>query len=129
MIVQWAGATLFIGGKSMGGRMASMVADESDVAGLVCLGYPFHPSGKPERLRIDHLRSLQTPSLFVQGERDALGNRATVSSLELSSKIRFEWLPDGDHSFKPRKSSGHSTEDNWARAMAAIDTFCSRIRL
>jgi predicted alpha/beta-hydrolase family hydrolase len=67
---------LVIGGKSMGGRMASLVADEAAVRGLVCLGYPFHPPGQPDRLRTAHLRELRTPTLIVQGTRDALGSRA-----------------------------------------------------
>jgi predicted alpha/beta-hydrolase family hydrolase len=61
---------LVIGGKSMGGRIASLVADEAGVAGLVCLGYPFHPTGKPDQLRVAHLRSIQTPTLILQGTRD-----------------------------------------------------------
>src|SRR5436309_2495547 len=67
------GERLVIGGKSLGGRMASLVADEAGVRGLVCLGYPFHPPGQPERLRTKHLQDLRTPALFVQGTRDALG--------------------------------------------------------
>ncbi|HCK54632.1 MAG TPA: alpha/beta hydrolase, partial [Planctomycetaceae bacterium] len=62
-----------IGGKSMGGRMASLVADECGVAGLVCLGYPFHPPAKPEKLRTEHLAGLSTPTLIVQGDRDRFG--------------------------------------------------------
>ena len=103
---------LIIGGKSMGGRIASLIADEAEVAGLVCLGYPFHPSGKPDKLRIEHLKAIKTPTLIVQGERDALGDKEEVASYNLSNTIQFHWLPDGDHSFKPRKLSGRSQEDN-----------------
>lgn len=66
---------LLIGGKSLGGRMASLIADEQAVAGLICLGYPFHPSGKPERLRTVHLRAIKTPTLICQGSRDPFGCR------------------------------------------------------
>ncbi|MFT5486908.1 MAG: putative alpha/beta-hydrolase family hydrolase [Paracoccaceae bacterium] len=59
----------------MGGRIASMIADEAGVAGLVCLGYPFHPPGKPEKLRTEHLAGLKTPALILQGERDRFGTR------------------------------------------------------
>ena len=97
--------TLLIGGKSLGGRIASLVADETEVAGLVCLGYPFHPTGKPEQLRIEHLKSIHTTTLIVQGERDPFGNRQEVAGYKLSKHIRVHWLPDGDHSFKPRKAS------------------------
>ena len=114
---------LVIGGKSMGGRIASLIADEADVTGLVCLGYPFHPVGKPEKLRIDHLRHLRTPTLIVQGERDTFGNREEVKSYRLPRKIKVHWLTDGDHSLKPRKSSGRTEEDNWSEAVEVITDF------
>ena len=66
-----------IGGKSMGGRMASLVADEAGVAALVCFGYPFHPPGSPTSLRTAHLKALKTPALIVQGTRDTFGSRRT----------------------------------------------------
>jgi predicted alpha/beta-hydrolase family hydrolase len=96
---------LVIGGKSMGGRIASMIADEAGVAGLICLGYPFHPVGKPERLRVEHLRGIKTPTLIVQGERDPFGSRAEVASYSLAPAIRIKWLPDGDHSFWTEKQN------------------------
>jgi predicted alpha/beta-hydrolase family hydrolase len=111
---------LFIGGKSMGGRMASLLADELQVDGLICLGYPFHPPGKPERLRTQHLIELQTPTLICQGERDSFGRQDEVSGYSLSPRILFHWLSDGDHSFKPRKSSGLSLEQNLQSAAKAI---------
>lgn len=114
---------LFIGGKSMGGRMATLVADEAKVHGLVCLGYPFHPPGRPEKLRVSHLKDLQTPALFVQGERDTFGNRGEVGTYALSHNIALRWLADGDHSFKPRKSSGRTEEGNWTEAVNAIAAF------
>ncbi len=112
-----------IGGKSMGGRIASMVADEAGVRGLACLGYPFHPAGQPDRLRTAHLGALRTPALFVQGERDPFGSRAEVEGYALSWSIRIEWLPDGDHSFKPRKASGHTLEAHMRSAAAAVVAF------
>ncbi|MEO0422801.1 MAG: alpha/beta family hydrolase [Pseudomonadota bacterium] len=118
---------LIIGGKSMGGRMASLLADELEVAGLVCLGYPFHPAGKPERLRTAHLEALRTPTLIVQGERDALGNRAEVESYSLSPAIRVHWCPDGNHDLKPRKASGTTHEANLTEALEAIDTFLRQL--
>lgn len=114
---------LFIGGKSMGGRMASLIADELQVDGLICLGYPFHPPGKPERLRTQHLGELRTPSLICQGERDTFGKREEISKYSLSSEIQFYWVFDGDHSFKPRKASGLSLEQNLASAASAILRF------
>lgn len=114
---------LVIGGKSMGGRMASLIADEQQVAGLVCLGYPFHPPGKPDRLRTEHLRDIRTPTLICQGERDTFGQRAEVSGYALSGAIELAWLPDGDHGFKPRKASGHTEADNLARCVRSVLDF------
>ena len=114
---------LVIGGKSMGDRIASLIADDVGVSGLVCLGYPFHPAGKPDRLRIEGLETIQTPTLIVQGERDTLGNKDEVSGYRLSSKIKIRWLPDGDHSFKPRKVSGRTTEENWQDGIEVVDAF------
>jgi len=112
-----------IGGKSMGGRMASMVADEMNVAALVCFGYPFHPPGQPAKTRTAHLKSLKTRTLILQGERDPFGTRADVKSYELSKRIRIEWLPDGDHSLKPRASSGVTESENIGTAVAAAAKF------
>lgn len=99
---------LAVGGKSMGGRMASLLADELGATGLVCLGYPFYAAGKPEKPRVAHLAALQTPALIVQGERDALGNREAVEAYTLSPAIEVHWLVAGDHDLKPLKASGFS---------------------
>lgn len=107
----------------MGGRIASLVADEAGVAGLVCLGYPFHPVGKPDTLRVEHLRAIKTPALIVQGECDAFGTREEVAGYKLSKAVRVVWIKDGDHSFKPRKSSGRSEEQNWEAAAKEIAGF------
>jgi uncharacterized protein len=117
------GDRVVIGGKSMGGRIASMVADEMKVRGLICLGYPFHPPGKPDRLRVRHLEALRTPALFLQGTRDTLGRREEVVKYRLSPRIQFCWLEDGDHSFKPRASSGHTEPELFATAIAAAASF------
>lgn len=114
---------LVIGGKSMGGRMASLIAAETGVRGLACLGYPFHPAGKPERLRTEHLAALAVPTLILQGSRDSLGTREEVAGYGLSAAIRLHWAEDGDHDLKPRKASGRSREQNWAEAVTALDGF------
>lgn len=108
---------LVIGGKSMGGRVASMVADEmsakGEISGLLCLGYPFHPPGKPEQLRTKHLIGLKTPTLIFQGTRDEFGTKDEVARYGLSDSIEVVWLEDGDHDLKPRKSiSGFSAGDH-----------------
>jgi predicted alpha/beta-hydrolase family hydrolase len=118
---------LVIAGKSMGGRIASMVADEANVRGLVCLGYPFHPPGKPEKTRTAHLESLRTPTLILQGTRDPFGTPDDVGSYALSSAIRLHWIEDGDHSFKPRVKSGRTLEQNLATAVAAIGRFIAEL--
>lgn len=121
------GRGLVIGGKSLGGRMASLVADELGARGLVCLGYPFHPPGKPERLRTAHLATLRTPALIVQGERDPFGTPEEVARYELAPAIHLHWLGDGDHGFAPRKRSGRTFEHNLAEAIDAVVAFVDRL--
>ena len=121
------GDRLVIGGKSMGGRIASMIADEARVRGLVCLGYPFHPPGRPERLRTDHLAELRTPALILQGTRDPFGKPEEVASYELSSQIRVVWIEDGDHSLKPRVKSGRTLQQNLDEALGAVAEFVDRL--
>lgn len=91
----------------MGGRVASMIADElfdaRRIAGLLCVGYPFHPIGKPEKLRTEHLKHLRTPTLICQGTRDQFGSKDEVSGYDLSPAIQVRWFEDGDHDLKPRK--------------------------
>ena len=111
---------LAVGGKSMGGRMASLLADELGATGLVCLGYPFYAVGKPEKPRVAHLAALQTPTLIVQGERDALGNRQTVDTYALSPSIDVLWLVAGDHDLKPLKASGFTHEQHLETAAGTI---------
>lgn len=120
-------ACTVIGGKSLGGRMASMIADEAGVLGLVCLGYPFHPPGAPAKTRIEHLRALATPTLICQGTRDPFGALAEVSGYPLSPAIRVRWLDDGDHGFKPRRASGRSEADNTGEALDAVSAFIAAL--
>jgi uncharacterized protein len=118
----WRGI-LIIGGKSMGGRVASMVADRlhaaGAVAGLLCLGYPFHPPHKPQQLRTAHLQDLKTPALIVQGTRDPFGTREEVDAYGLPTSIEILWLEDGDHDLKPRKSISGMTAAEHLSTMAA----------
>jgi uncharacterized protein len=117
------GSSLVIGGKSMGGRIASQIADRAGARGLVCLGYPFHPPGRPERLRTAHLAALRTPTLIVQGTRDPFGGREEVSGYALSPAIRVLWLEGGDHSFAAPRGAATGTRDNVATAIAAVAAF------
>ncbi len=121
------GQKLFIGGKSLGGRVASMIADEhfrsGAISGLVCLGYPFHPPNQPEKLRTAHLEIIACPTLIVQGTRDPFGTRSRIEPMKLSPKIRFHWIGDGDHDFGPRGNSVFTQTGNLADAAAAVAAF------
>ncbi len=127
-----AGKRMIIGGKSMGGRVASMIADGERSAGratgLLCLGYPFHPPGKPEALRTAHLEHLQTPALICQGTRDIFGSREEVAGYSLSGTIEILWLEDGDHDLKPRKAvSGFSAADHMRSMAEAVRAWAGRL--
>ena len=120
---------MVIGGKSMGGRMASLVAsmfDEnqlSEVKGVACLGFPFHPSGKLDKLRIDHFPLVKQKQLIIQGTRDKLGSFEEVDGYQLSDEIEWLWLEDGDHDFKPRVKSGFTQQIHLETAIQKLASF------
>jgi len=116
---------IFIGGKSMGSRVAATIANEfvDKVSGVVCLGYPFHPQKKPENLRLEPLQETNARILIIQGERDALGNKEEIQSYELSSMCEIKYLPDGDHDFKPRVKSGITHQINIEKAAELVYEF------
>ena len=122
-------AKIVIGGKSMGGRMASMVADEAGVAGVVCLGYPFHPPGNTGRTRVKHLENLRTPALIVQGTRDSFGGPDEVADYKLSKKLRIVWIEAGDHSLKPLVRSGRTETQNIASAIEEVQLFIADLKI
>lgn len=103
-----------IGGKSMGGRMASMVADELGTHALVCLGYPFHAPGRPENRRIAHLAELRTAALIVQGTRDPFGPPEDVAGYRLSPALRIAWLEGCGHDLAPSRAAA-AVAASWAR--------------
>lgn len=123
---------LFIGGKSMGGRVACLAAGERNtadtVSGVVVLGYPFHPPGKPDKSRAPALRALTRSALIVQGTRDPFGGPDKVARLELPSLIRIFWIEDGDHDLAPRKASGVTHAEAQTRAADAISAFMKESR-
>jgi predicted alpha/beta-hydrolase family hydrolase len=121
---------IFVGGKSMGGRMASMLLEDSSALGCICMGYPFHPPGKPEKLRTKHLLTMKKPVLILQGERDTFGTCEEVDKYNLSQQVTMNYLVDGDHSFKPRKASGFSHGEHLNSAiMQTVEFIKSNIRI
>lgn len=118
---------LILAGRSMGGRVATMIADDVGAKAVIAFGYPFHPPRKPENLRTAHLAGLQTPTLIVQGERDPFGTPPEVAQYELSRAIEVLWMPDGDHSMKPRKKSGFTYEQHVETALDRVAEFVSAL--
>jgi len=113
---------VLIGGKSLGGRVATITAaDPLDqrVAGVVALGYPFHPPGAPEKLRLAPLAAARLPVTIVQGERDPFGARAEVEGYDLPAGVAIRWCADGDHDLAPRRASGHTLAGHLDTAAAA----------
>ena len=131
-VVAEVGGRPVIGGRSMGGRVASMIADEQydsgAVAGLVCLSYPWHPPEKPDQPRIAHLLGLRTPTLICQGTRDPFGSPSEVVGYGLPSSIEVLWFEDGDHDLRPRKAvSGFTAAQHLDTAAAAVAVFIRRV--
>lgn len=127
MVREFAHPRLFLAGKSMGGRMAAELyhdgGDAMNAAGLLILGYPFHPPAKPDRWRGDVLKQIKVPTLLLQGERDTFGSRAELAEFPFSPNVSVHWLTDGDHGFKPRKVSGVSEQENMQYAADTIKYF------
>ncbi|PHS20454.1 MAG: alpha/beta hydrolase [Kangiella sp.] len=125
---------LVVGGKSMGGRVASLVASEvkktkdNNISACICLGFPFHPPKKLDKYRGDHLSDLNTPTLILQGERDAFGTRAEIDGYSLSNSVTVNYIPDGDHSFKPRVRSGHTLDENIELSLKKLIEFLGSLK-
>jgi uncharacterized protein len=113
---------LWLAGKSMGGRVASMLLNEAPqhVRGALVFGYPFYAVKKPQQPRIEHLQQLNRPVHIFQGTRDALGSRAQVEGYALSEQVQLHWLEDGDHDLKPRKASGGTQAQHLATAFSVV---------
>lgn len=119
---------LVVGGKSMGGRIASLVADDTQVRGLLCLGYPFYGAGRKDKPRVAHLLTLRTSALFCQGERDPMGDKASVGLLPFPESLSVQWLPDGDHDLKPRRASGRTHPQSLQDALDGARAFLAALR-
>lgn len=110
---------LWLGGKSMGGRMATMLVERTPAQGAVVFGYPFHPPGKPEKLRTEHLQQNGKPVHIFKGERDTFGTREETANFNLHSKVALHWLEDGDHSLQPRQKSGYTYPEHMQKVADA----------
>lgn len=106
------GESFWLAGKSMGGRVASLLADELKPQGVFVFGYPFHPQGKPDTLRTEHLLEIETPIDIFQGTRDKLGAKEEVLTYNLPPQVRLHWCEDGDHDLKPRVRSGFTQQQH-----------------
>ena len=130
-VIQTLNQPMVIGGKSMGGRMATLLAAQEpaellqNVKGIACLGYPFHPQGKPEKLRTEHLPAIKQPLAIIQGSRDKLGDKEEVEGYSLPDHFQWCWLEDGDHDFKPRVKSGLTQQQH---IQSSIDFLVAYIR-
>jgi predicted alpha/beta-hydrolase family hydrolase len=114
-----------LGGRSMGGRIGSMVAADDGALGLVLLGYPLHPPGRPTQLRIEHFPRLRMPALFVSGTRDAFGSPEELQreTKTMKGRVVFHWVESGDHGFKPLKASGLTVDAVLADVAATVVDF------
>jgi len=124
---------LVVGGKSMGGRVASLLVDELaaswGVVGCLCFGFPFHPPGRPLQGRADHLATVRSPTLILQGERDSFGRRQELAAVPFSPAVQLAWILDGDHSFRPTQRSGRSEAANLREAVDHSDRFLRQLLL
>ncbi|HET8849877.1 MAG TPA: alpha/beta family hydrolase [Marinobacter sp.] len=125
-----SGPRLFIGGKSMGGRMATLLAAEAveDVSGVLCFGYPFHAPGKPEKWRVEHLADVAVPLLVVQGTRDPFGKKTEVEERgDIAGIRRWVWLAGGNHDFQPTARQPETQADLITQASRAACQFMGEV--
>ena len=120
---------IVLGGRSMGGRIGSLVAAQDGALGVALLGYPLHPPGKPGQLRVEHFPKLTMPVLFVSGTRDAFGtpDELTQHAKSITGPVTFSWIETGDHGFKPLKSSGLTPAAALAGAAGAVVDFVASL--
>ncbi|MBT4426252.1 MAG: alpha/beta hydrolase [Rhodospirillaceae bacterium] len=117
------GSNLVIGGKSLGGRIATLIANQVGAKGVICLGYPFHPPEKPENTRIEYLKNIAAPTLILQGGEDPFGAPDEVAGYGLPENVKVTWLEGGDHHLVTADDSDADNEQNWAEGAGAIAEF------
>ncbi|MTI11485.1 alpha/beta hydrolase [Rhodospirillaceae bacterium RKSG073] len=137
-----ATGNIFIAGKSMGGRMASILAAKNSefnlpIKAVFCLGYPFHAPGKTDKWKTDHFTNIKLPTFILQGDRDPFGKSEEISQLQIDNPhwpnrdedgpISITWIPDGDHDFKPRVKSGYTHDENLSSVTKKISTYIRKI--
>jgi len=127
---------IIVGGKSMGGRVASLLISQLEegndkkpdsIYACICLGFPFHPPKKREKYRGAHLENIKTLTLILQGDRDTMGCKEEVKKYKLADSISIKFIPDGDHSFKPRVRSGYTLEGNVSMIAESIINFVNAL--
>jgi predicted alpha/beta-hydrolase family hydrolase len=120
---------LVLGGRSMGGRICSMVAATDGALALALLGYPLHPPGKPDALRVDHFPRLRMPVLFASGTRDPFGtpDELRAHAKAIKGRVSFHWVDTGDHGFKPLKASGLTTQGALDAVAEAVVSFVTKL--
>lgn len=140
-VIKHLACPVVVGGKSMGGRMSSLLLAENDlreksgylpILGSACMGFPFHAPKKDPKDRLDHLKDLTQPLLIVQGTRDALGTKEEVEGYikegRLNSSIKLNWLEDGNHDLKPRIVSGFSHQQHIDSAIEQVAEFIFNLK-
>jgi predicted alpha/beta-hydrolase family hydrolase len=123
---------ILVGGKSMGGRVAAMLAGGASlpgrVKGVCCFGYPFHPTGKADAdWRLEPLQEAKRPVLICQGDRDPFGSRVELDEISLPDQVSLIYLEDGNHDFGPRGKSPATLDGNIADAAKAVASFAEKI--
>ncbi|GGO75805.1 hypothetical protein GCM10011348_01470 [Marinobacterium nitratireducens] len=119
------GVPLWLAGKSMGGRVATLLLEQTQAEGALVFGYPFYAAGRPEKPRTEHLESMSRPVHIFQGTRDPMGSRERVEGYRLSPQVHLHWCEDGDHDLKPRKASGLTQRQHLEAVFDSVLDICA----
>ncbi len=119
---------IWLGGKSMGGRVATLISRSLDIKGVVVFGYPFHPINKLDKLRIENLQLSGPPTLIIQGTRDKFGTITEVKKYKIHKNNTILWIKDGDHSYNTLKKSGLSSKEAVVQAYNEASIFIKKTK-
>jgi hypothetical protein len=114
---------IWLGGKSMGARVSTIISKSIDVNGVIAFGYPFHPINKVDKLRLDSLQLSGPPILIIQGTRDKFGNICEVKKYKIHKNNTVYWIEGGDHSYKTLKKSKFTSEESIVKAYNEASLF------